>query len=43
VSGIEYVEMAARRGANIIAHEFAHQVHIAALGTDDARTGPEAL
>ena len=37
VSGIEYVEMAARRGANIIAHEFAHQVHIAALGTDDVR------
>ena len=37
VSGIEYVEMAARRGANIIAHEFAHQFHIAALGTDDAR------
>jgi tetratricopeptide (TPR) repeat protein len=37
VSGIEYVEMAARRGANIIAHEFAHQVHIAALGADDVR------
>ena len=37
VSGIEYVEMAARRGANIIAHEFAHQVHIVALGVDDVR------
>ena len=37
MSGIEYLDMAARRGANIIAHEFAHQVHIAALGTDDVR------
>jgi tetratricopeptide (TPR) repeat protein len=35
VSGIEYLEMAASGGVNIIAHEFAHQVHITALGPDD--------
>jgi tetratricopeptide (TPR) repeat protein len=32
VSGIEYVDQAARGGFNTIAHEFAHQVHIAAMG-----------
>ncbi|HSB12505.1 MAG TPA: tetratricopeptide repeat protein [Blastocatellia bacterium] len=32
VSGIEYLDQAARGGFNTIAHEFAHQVHIAALG-----------
>src|SRR5204863_8374108 len=31
VSGIEYLDQAARGGFNTIAHEFAHQVHIAAL------------
>jgi len=31
VSGIEYLEQAARGGFNTIAHEFAHQVHIAAM------------
>jgi Flp pilus assembly protein TadD len=37
VSGLEYIEMAAEGGYHTIAHEFAHQVHIAALGKDDAR------
>jgi tetratricopeptide (TPR) repeat protein len=37
VSGIEYIDMAARCGANIIAHEFAHQVHSTALGIEDVR------
>lgn len=31
-SGIEYLEQAAQGGFNTIAHEFAHQVHIAAMG-----------
>ena len=31
VSGIEYLDQAALGGFNTIAHEFAHQVHIAAL------------
>ncbi|HEX8090249.1 MAG TPA: tetratricopeptide repeat protein [Blastocatellia bacterium] len=35
VSGIEYVELAAQGGFNTIAHEFAHQVHMAALGKQD--------
>jgi hypothetical protein len=32
LSGIEYLDQAAFGGFNTIAHEFAHQVHIAALG-----------
>lgn len=32
VSGIEHLDQAANGGFNTIAHEFAHQVHIAALG-----------
>jgi Tfp pilus assembly protein PilF len=32
VSGLEYIEMAASGGFHTIAHEFAHQVHITALG-----------
>jgi len=35
VSGIEYLEQAARGGFNTIAHEFAHQVHIAAMARRD--------
>ena len=38
VSGIEYIEIAARGGFHTIAHEFAHQVHIAALSKEDAQT-----
>ncbi|HEY3134680.1 MAG TPA: tetratricopeptide repeat protein [Blastocatellia bacterium] len=38
VSGIEYLDQAARGGFNTIAHEFAHQVHIAALGKKDVKT-----
>jgi hypothetical protein len=38
VSGLEYIEIAARGGFHTIAHEFAHQVHIAALGKEDAQT-----
>lgn len=37
VSGIEYIETAARGGFHTIAHEFAHQVHMTALSRDDAR------
>lgn len=37
VSGIEYLDQAARGGFNTIAHEFAHQVHIAAMGKTDVR------
>lgn len=37
-SGIEYLDQAARAGFNTIAHEFAHQVHIAALGKTEAKT-----
>lgn len=37
VSGIEYLDQAARGGFNTIAHEFAHQVHIAALGKSELR------
>lgn len=38
VSGIEYLDQAARGGFNAIAHEFAHQVHIAALSKDEVKT-----
>ena len=38
VSGIEYLEQAARGGFNTIAHEFAHQVHIVALGKSEVKT-----
>ncbi|MCI0487004.1 MAG: tetratricopeptide repeat protein [Blastocatellia bacterium] len=34
-SGIEYIELAAAGGFNTIAHEFAHQVHVIALGRDE--------
>jgi tetratricopeptide (TPR) repeat protein len=37
VSGIEYLDQAARGGFNTIAHEFAHQVHIAALGKTEVK------
>jgi tetratricopeptide (TPR) repeat protein len=37
VSGLEYIELAAQGGYHTIAHEFAHQVHIAALGKDDVK------
>jgi len=37
VSGIEYLDQAVRGGFNTIAHEFAHQVHIAALGKREIR------
>ena len=37
VSGIEYLDQAAQGGFNAIAHEFAHQVHIAALGKSEAK------
>ena len=36
VSGIEHLDQAASGGFNTIAHEFAHQVHIAALGNREA-------
>jgi tetratricopeptide (TPR) repeat protein len=38
VSGLEYVEMAASGGFHTIAHEFAHQVHMTALGKADVQT-----
>ena len=34
-SGIEYIDQAAFGGFNTIAHEFAHQVHIAGLGKNE--------
>ncbi len=37
VSGIEYIGMAARGGFHTIAHEFAHQVHMIAMGKDELR------
>lgn len=37
VSGIEYIEAAARGGFHTIAHEFAHQLHIAALDKEETR------
>jgi len=38
VSGIEYLETAASGGANTIAHEFAHQVHLTAMCKAEVRT-----
>jgi tetratricopeptide (TPR) repeat protein len=38
VSGIEYLETAASGGANTLAHEFAHQVHLTAMGKAEVRT-----
>jgi tetratricopeptide (TPR) repeat protein len=38
VSGIEYIEAAARGGFHTIAHELAHQIHMAALDREDVRT-----
>jgi tetratricopeptide (TPR) repeat protein len=37
VSGIEYLDQAARGGFNTIAHEFAHQVHLTAIGKIEGR------
>jgi tetratricopeptide (TPR) repeat protein len=37
VSGIEYIELAARGGFHTIAHEFAHQVHMTAMDKSDVR------
>lgn len=37
VSGTEYLDQAALGGFNTIAHEFAHQVHIAALGKSELK------
>ena len=37
VSGIEYLEQAANGGFNTIAHEFAHQVHMVALGKSEIK------
>ena len=37
VSGIEYLDQAANGGFNTIAHEFAHQVHLVALGKSEIR------
>lgn len=38
VTGIEYLDQAARGGFNTIAHEFAHQVHIAALSKSEVKS-----
>jgi tetratricopeptide (TPR) repeat protein len=38
VSGMEYLETAANGGFNTIAHEFAHQVHTAAMDKRDRKT-----
>ncbi|MFY9609806.1 MAG: tetratricopeptide repeat protein [Blastocatellia bacterium] len=38
VSGIEYLETAASCAANIVAHEFAHQVHLTAMSKAELRT-----
>jgi tetratricopeptide (TPR) repeat protein len=38
VTGIEYLDQAARAGFNTIAHEVAHQVHIAALSKTEVKT-----
>ena len=37
VSGVEHLEQAALGGFNTIAHEFAHQVHIAAFGKGEVK------
>ena len=36
-SGIEYLDQVANGGFNTIAHEFAHQVHLVALGKSETR------
>ena len=38
VSGMEYLDQAARGGFNTIAHEFAHQIHISALSKREVKT-----
>lgn len=38
MSGIEYLDQAARGGFNTIAHEFAHQVHMAALTKNQVKS-----
>lgn len=38
VSGFEYLETAASGGANTIAHEFAHQVHLTAMSKAEVKT-----
>jgi tetratricopeptide (TPR) repeat protein len=38
VSGMEYLDIAAEGGGNVIAHEFAHQVHLNALDRRYAET-----
>src|SRR6185295_8242513 len=37
-SGVEYLESAAAGGGNTLAHEFAHQVHLAAMSRAEMRT-----
>jgi tetratricopeptide (TPR) repeat protein len=37
VSGLEYLDQAVLGGFNTIAHEFAHQVHMAALGRSEVK------
>ena len=37
VSGLEYIEMSANGGFQTIAHEFAHQVHMTALGAAEVQ------
>jgi tetratricopeptide (TPR) repeat protein len=37
VSGIEYIDLAARGGFHTIAHEFAHQVHMSAMEKGDVK------
>jgi propanediol dehydratase small subunit len=38
VSGIEYLETVAAGGADTIAHEFAHQVHLTVMSKDELKT-----
>ncbi|MEK6300649.1 MAG: tetratricopeptide repeat protein [Acidobacteriota bacterium] len=38
VSGFEYLEIAAAGGANTLAHEFAHQVHLTAMSKAEMKT-----
>jgi tetratricopeptide (TPR) repeat protein len=38
VTGIEYLDQAARAGFNTIAHEFAHQVHISAMSKSEVKS-----
>jgi tetratricopeptide (TPR) repeat protein len=35
LSGVEYLDEASRGGVNVIAHEFAHQVHETAMGAEE--------